>query len=214
MPGSGTLGGLMSNLGNDDYERVLTFWFGELDGNGRADRAQAERWFKKDPAFDQQIRENFLADHAALASGQRDHWLTTPRGRLASVIVLDQFSRNMFRGTAAMFASDTNSLAIVLDGIAQGADRHLRIGERPFFYMPLMHAEDREIQRQSVAMFTALRDEQPAADRNGADEALRFAIAHRDIIARFGRFPHRNDVLGRTSTAEEIAFLTQPGSSF
>ena len=172
---------------------VLEFWFGQ----------PPERWFRKDPVFDQEIRDRFGRVHDELALGEHDDWLATPRGRLAAVIVLDQFSRNMFRDTAGMFASDPRALEIALEGIARGDDRTLPEAQRSFLYMPLMHAEDREIQERSVALFGAL----------GGDGA-KYAEMHRDIVQRFGRFPHRNAILGRTSTPEEVEFLTQPGSSF
>jgi uncharacterized protein (DUF924 family) len=173
---------------------VLGFWFGQ----------PPERWFRKDPVFDQEIRARFTALHGELGLGEHDDWLATPRGRLAAIIVLDQFSRNMFRDTPGMFDSDARALAIALEGLARGDDRALGDAERQFFYMPLMHAEDLACQDRCVELFAAA----------GNANALRFAELHRDIVRRFGRFPHRNALLGRSSTPEEVEFLTQPGSSF
>ena len=174
---------------------VLSFWFGQ----------SPERWFRKDPVFDQEIRGRFETLHGELVLGDHDDWLATPRGRLAAIIVLDQFSRNMFRDTPGMFASDARALDIAREGIARGDDQQLDQLERQFFYMPLMHAEDPALQDRCVELFAGLED-----NANG----LKFAKMHRDIVHRFGRFPHRNAVLGRTSTPEEVEFLSQPGSSF
>ena len=173
---------------------VLGFWFAQSPA----------RHFGKDPVFDQEIRERFGPVHGQLVLGERDAWLATPRGRLATIIVLDQFSRNMFRDTPGMFAGDPRALELALEGIAKGDDRALTEAERGFFYMPLMHAEDRALQERSVELFTA----------SGGEEGAKFAVMHRDIVRRFGRFPHRNALLGRTSTPEEVEFLAQPGSSF
>ncbi len=197
-----------------DYQPILTFWLGTLDERGQATPETMGRWFRKDDAFDQDIRDRFGSEHAAVLGGRRDPWLTSPRGRLAYVIVLDQLSRNMFRDTAAMFAADDRALDAAIGGITRGMDQKCALGERPFYYLPLMHCEDLSIQTLSVAMFTRLREQQPEAQREGADNGLAFANRHRDIVVRYGRFPHRNAVLGRTSTPEEVAFLDGPGSSF
>lgn len=197
-----------------DYQPILTFWFGALDERGQAGPAAMRRWFGKDDAFDQEIRDRFAAEHAAVLGGRRDAWLTSPRGRLAYVIVLDQLSRNMFRETAAMFAADDRALDAALGGVTRGMDQKCTIGERPFYYLPLMHCEDLAIQTMCVAMYHRLRDQQPENQRAAIDDQLAYAIKHRDIVARYGRFPHRNAALGRTSTRAEFEFLSGPGSSF
>ncbi|HLU66013.1 MAG TPA: DUF924 family protein [Kofleriaceae bacterium] len=193
-----------------DFERVLDFWLGELDRDGRADRAHAERWWRADPAFDEEVRERFLADHEAVMAGRREGWLEDPRGRVAYVIVLDQLSRNMFRGTPGMFAGDARALAAAREAVDAGLDRDLPHDMRYFLYMPFMHSESLADQDRCVELFRALTGE--AEPSPGS--ALDFAIRHRDIVARFGRFPHRNAILGRASTREEQEFLEQPGSSF
>lgn len=198
----------------NDPEEVLRFWFGELDEMGRADEAHATRWWKKDEAFDREIEERFGALHGAILRGEHEDWLATPRGRLAYVIVLDQFSRNMFRGSPRMFAADERALAVAEEGIARGDDRELAFAERQFLYMPLEHSEDLATQERCVELFRSWHDELPEELQKALAEALDYAVAHRDIIARFGRFPHRNAILGRESTPEEIEFLKQPGSSF
>jgi len=174
-------------------DEVLEFWF-----------THSDRWWDKDAAFDAEIRQRFGELHAEVSRGEHEDWRATPRGALAYVIVLDQFSRNMFRGTPGAFASDPQALAAARDALARGVDQSLTPEERSFLYMPLMHSEDLADQERCVELFRAL----------GNAYSLGFAEQHRDIIARFGRFPHRNAILGRASSPEELAFLTQPGSSF
>ncbi len=183
-------------------DALLSFWFGTLDAHGRADAAHRERWFRKDPGFDRELRERFGALHAEVSAGAHESWLATPRGRLAYVIALDQLPRNLFRDSARAFATDARALEVALEGLALGVDRALAHDERSFLYMPLMHSEDLAVQERCVALFADF------------PENRSFAEQHRDIIQRFGRFPHRNAVLGRASTAEEREFLRGPGSSF
>jgi uncharacterized protein (DUF924 family) len=198
----------------DGAERVLRLWFGELDERGRADAEHTARWWKKDPAFDESLRQQFASEHAAVAAGQREAWLATPRGRLATIIVLDQLSRNMYRSTPRMFAFDARALEVAKSAIEQQDDRRLCTDERTFLYIPLMHSEDLATQQRSVQLFTQFCEELDDELRKRITYNLDFAIQHRDIIARFGRFPHRNEVLGRSSTQAELEFLKQPGSAF
>jgi len=197
-----------------EHETVLEFWFGALDALGRADDEHVRSWFKKDPAFDGTIRERFGALHASVARGERSEWCETPRGRLAAVIVLDQFSRNLFRGTARAFASDRQALDLASEGVARGYDRALVLDERTFLYMPYMHSEDLVVQERSVELFRSLLEGLPGAARDRVAETVDYAERHRDVIRRFGRFPHRNVFLDRTSTAEEIQFLKDPAHHF
>lgn len=173
---------------------VLSFWFG----------LKPEQWFRSDPALDHQIAQRFGATLEALSRGVPDDWRKAARDVLAAVIVLDQFPRNMYRGTPKAFATDAAALRLARSAIDTGLDQQLTTAEQQFVYMPFQHAEDLAAQEQSVALF----------ERTGDADGVKYAIAHRDIIKRFGRFPHRNAILGRTSTAEEIEFLKQPGSSF
>lgn len=198
----------------EDVEKVLSFWFGELDDKGHARPETTKRWFSKNSDFDREIKKEFEPIHRAIRDDKCEKWLETPRGRLAYVIVLDQLSRNMYRGTSDMFAQDERALKAACDGIDRGDDKKLGIDERLFLYMPLVHAEDRDVQDRSVYVFTQMRDEAPPELRERIGENLRYAQMHRDIILRFGRFPHRNSILDRTSTAEEVQFLTEPNSSF
>jgi uncharacterized protein (DUF924 family) len=198
----------------DEIEAVLHFWFGDLDSSGCADSVHSERWWKKDEAFDAEIGRRFGGLHAAIAAGEREAWRSSDRGALAYVIVLDQFSRNMFRGTARTFAYDDQALAAALAAIDRGVDRRLAFDERTFLYMPLMHSENLAAQERCTGLFTSWREEAAAGAAGRAAGFLDYARRHRDIVARFGRFPHRNAALGRASTAEEAEFLKQPGSSF
>lgn len=170
---------------------VVAFW----------QEAGPERWFAADPAFDQNVRARFLAVHEAAARGDLDAWQENPDGALALVILLDQFPRNMFRGTPRAFATDETALAIADRAIAAGRDEDVAEALRSFFYMPFMHSERLGDQERCVALMQSF---------GGADN-IKYAEVHRDIIQRFGRFPHRNEILGRNSQPEEIAYLEGGG---
>lgn len=193
---------------------VLDFWIGPLDPDGLASDAQAARWWRKDAAFDALVRERFEPTFRAVLAGAHEAWRESADGRLAYVIALDQFPRNMYRDTAQAFAGDARALDAAREGIAVGHDRVLLGHQRLFLYMPFMHAETLPDQERSVALFAAFRDETSGKLRSTLEDNVRFAEAHRDIVARWGRFPHRNAQLGRTSTPEELAFLREPNSSF
>ncbi len=202
---------------SDDPERidaVLTFWFGPPGESGMEASARTQRWFGADPAFDDEIRVRFGALVCAAARRRLEHWAGTARGRLALLLLLDQFTRNVYRGRIDAFASDPHALALALTGIDAGLDRQLDICERVFFYLPLEHAEHLAVQERSVALCTALHAESPPALRAFTDEARRYALVHRDLIARFGRFPHRNAALGRESTPAEVEYLRDGGVRF
>jgi uncharacterized protein (DUF924 family)/2-hydroxychromene-2-carboxylate isomerase len=188
-------------------EAVLAFWFGSRGADAGTRTAYAARWFDGDRAFDQEVAQRFGADVAAAVRHQLDAWASTPRGRLALILLLDQFSRHVHRGRAEAFASDGHALALALAGIDAGLDAQLDASERAFFYMPLHHAENLAAQDRSVEAFTQLHDRCAADWRPWALEFLKHAREHRDVVARFGRFPHRNEVLGRVSTPEELAYL-------
>lgn len=196
------------------FDEVLVFWFGKEGLENGVDKATSERWFTKNEAFDEEIRTRFGATYEKARAGALDGWAQSARGRLALVILLDQFSRNMFRGSGRMFESDDQALALANEGIERGDDRRVGVDGRSFFYMPLMHAEDLETQERCVALFTAMRDELDGEAKANAAYSLDYAVRHRDIVKRFGHFPHRNALVGRASTPEEVEFLKQPGSSF
>jgi uncharacterized protein (DUF924 family) len=181
---------------------VLDFWFGAPRGT------RHKRWFEKDPAFDAEIRARFLPLYEALARGEHADWVDDPHGCLARIVVLDQFPRNMFRGAARAFATDPLALASARQAIERGYDRGLLPVERVFTYLPFEHSESMADQERACELCL------PLAAFPETEDVYRYALAHRDIIARFGRFPHRNATLGRASTPEEQEFLRQPGSSF
>jgi uncharacterized protein (DUF924 family) len=189
-------------MANDPRE-VLRFWFGE--GPPYAPR---QEWFRKNEAFDREIERRFGPLIQGALQGGLPEWDDSSESFLARVIVLDQFTRNVFRNTPKAFAGDAQALAIARRMVASGQDLQLEPVRRGFVYMPFEHAEEMAAQHESVRLFTRLDEESPAA------EALDYAHRHREVVARFGRFPHRNAILGRESTPDELAFLQQPGSSF
>jgi uncharacterized protein (DUF924 family) len=181
---------------------ILQFWFGEGAEHGKVHK----RWFEKDPAFDAEVRRRFLQLHKQL--GQNREWLDDPRKCLARIIALDQFPRHIYRGSARAFSTDALALEAAKHLVAKGWDRDMLPVERMFAYLPFQHSESLEDQERALELYQPLKAFPETADTD------RYAIAHRDIIRRFGRFPHRNAALGRSSTPEEIEFLKQPGSSF
>jgi uncharacterized protein (DUF924 family) len=187
-------------------EEILEFWFARP---GEADYDAGRKvWFEPRRTFDEEIRRRFGATHDAAAAGALDGWRTAARPCLALVLALDQFPRNMFRFDPRSYATDPIALPVAKHAVARGFDRSLRAIERSFVYLPFEHSEDLDDQRRGVELVRGL-----AFHPRGADW-LRFAERHMRIVARFGRFPHRNAILGRASTAEEAAFLQEPNSSF
>ncbi|CAM3719346.1 MULTISPECIES: DUF924 family protein [Halomonas] len=180
---------------SSDAQAVLDFWFEALT---------PAQWFKKDAQMDRTIIERFSKLHAQAAQCECYPWRQVAQGRLAEIIVLDQFSRNMYRDDARAFATDTLALALAQEAVAVGADTELASAQRAFLYMPFMHSESAAIHDIAMQLFN-----QPGLENN-----LDFEVRHKEIIDRFGRYPHRNALLGRASTDEELAFLKQPGSSF
>lgn len=177
------------------YQSVLQFWFGEIS---------PAQWWKADPEFDRLVAERFSEVHGRAACAELFGWRVHPKGRLAELIVLDQFSRNLYRGTRHAFANDAMALALAQEAVAAGADLALLPEERVFLYMPYMHSESKLIHELAERLFR----------ENGPKSNYDFEIRHKAIIDRFGRYPHRNAMLGRQSTLEELAFLAEPGSSF
>lgn len=176
-------------------DEILRFWFETL---------KPENWYRKDPVIDAEITRRFGAIYEALKLSVPQDCLAEPKGMLAAILVLDQFPRNMFRDDARAFATDRVALALAKRAIGEGLDMRLPPEQRAFIYMPFQHSESRDDQARSIELFTSL----------GAPLNLDFARRHEAIIARFGRFPHRNSALGRESTEDEMAFLKEPGSSF
>ena len=177
------------------YQAVTDFWFEEID---------SALWFRKDLEFDNLVRDRFFETYLKATKCELVGWRNEPKGRLAEIIVLDQFSRNMFRGSPRAFEYDSLAVGLAQEAVAGKLDQHLSLSERKFLYMPLMHSESLIVHEMACQVFS-----QP-----GLEENYRYELLHLEIIKRFGRYPHRNSLLGRDSTAEEIEFLAQPGSSF
>jgi uncharacterized protein (DUF924 family) len=199
------------------FEEVLSFWFDGADAADASPGALAravQRWFQSDPAFDAAIAQRFGPVVEAALAGAFDEWCEQPASWLALLIVLDQFPRNIRRGSADAFAGDARAQRIALSGLDTGFDRALAPLQRVFAYLPLEHAEDATLQARSVALFDALRGEVDAALRPTFDVFHDYAVRHREVIDRFGRFPHRNVALGRASTPDERAYLATPGAGF
>jgi uncharacterized protein (DUF924 family) len=177
------------------YQEIIEFWFNETDQT---------KWFKKDPAFDELMCRRFANVHAQAIRCELFSWRTTALGSLAEIVVLDQFSRNMFRDKPESFAYDEIALVLAQTAIFHGFDGQLPPEKRAFLYMPFMHSESLLIHAEAVKLFTQL----------GAKTNLEYEMRHKAIIERFGRYPHRNKILGRISTPDELEFLLEPGSSF
>jgi uncharacterized protein (DUF924 family) len=199
----------------NEIEPVLDFWFGKCAADGALDPMKQKMWFGDGRKHDADIRKRFGKLHRRAARGELDaEWAATPRGRIALIVVLDQLSRHIHRGTATAFAQDPAAQRLAVAGVEQGADRALIPAQRAFFYLPFEHAEDLALQRLGARSFERLATEVVPAWRKEYIGFADYAGHHRDIIERFGRFPHRNKILGRASTPEEVEFLKQPGSSF
>jgi uncharacterized protein (DUF924 family) len=187
---------------------ILAYWFGPRNAERGAARRPDPRWFVKDPAFDAEIRARYGDAIEAALGGAFEAWTGTPHGALARILLLDQFTRNVFRDTPRAFAGDALALEAAGAAVDAGFDRSLDPYERWFLYLPFEHAEDAAAQARSLALFGAL------ARETGLRDPLEWAEKHAAVVRRFGRYPHRNAILGRTSTAGELAFLREPGSSF
>jgi len=187
-------------------EEVLQYWFGDLD-NGFASPDRNRLWWGGDAESDRAVEALFGRQVRQALDGGLDHWAEHPRGRLALIILLDQFTRMIFRGEAEAFSGDSKALTLCEAGLALQHDQVLELSERTFFYMPLEHAESLEVQDRSIECFSALLAEVPLEQRHHLETSLDFAHQHRDLIVRFGRFPHRNRALNRSSTPEELALL-------
>lgn len=195
-------------------EDILDFWFGSEPDDAVVARERGRLWFGKSETVDRQIETRFGQQLRQAATGSFQDEIQTARERLALILLLDQFSRNVFRGQPAAFAGDPAALKLSLDGLRAGEHLQLRAIERVFLYLPLEHAEDSTLQQQSVALFAELLASVPEGWQQIFSGFYDYAVRHQQIIARFGRFPHRNAILGRTSTEEERLFLEEPGSSF
>lgn len=203
----------------DKIQTILQFWFEGVDDSTPVDKGKRpfSKWFRADKALDQGIRERFESDLNNALTGEYQDWEKSPQGSLALVLLYDQFTRNMYRDTPKMYMADALAQELALQLTSGQKERTLSLIERVFVYMPLMHAEDIRAQHLSVQYFRALAEE--SKDKNPGNThyynySLDYANRHRAIIERFGRFPHRNKMLGRASTPEEVEFLKKPGSGF
>lgn len=191
-------------------QEILTFWFGSpIAPDDLYYKERRKLWFGKSESVDQTILSQFRDIYESAKAGNCKAWQATPQGCLSLIVLLDQFPRNMFRGTPDAFATDHKALKVTQRAIAQGFDQELLPVQRMFIYLPLEHSENRDHQQQAVTLFQALADE-----HQELNDTYIYALKHQSVIERFGRFPHRNEILARSSTPEELEFLKQPGSSF
>jgi uncharacterized protein (DUF924 family) len=187
---------------------ILSFWFMDKDLSAPQIDGRMDMWFGEDPAFDQQIVSDFADDVELASTGALDHWAHTPRGRLALILLLDQFRRNIYRNTKDAFASDRNALKLCVEGAMEKKDHGLSPIQRVFFYLPLQHAESRKVQKKSREIYKRLADGVSTTYLETFDTILQFAELHADIVERFGRFPHRNKLMKRPNTPEEDEYLS------
>lgn len=196
-------------------ETIRKYWFGSgLDDAAVIAAERAPLWWSKNREVDNEIRQRFENYVIKAGSRELDHWASNPQDRLALILLTDQFPRSIYRDSMKAFAFDSQALSLSRDGIDAGFDVILRPLERVFFYLPLEHSESLEDQERSVSLFQKLAGEAGPDHKPAFAEYFDFAVRHRDIINRFGRFPHRNELLERISTSEELSFLQQPGSTF
>ena len=195
-------------------EAILAFWFKQHELSAPQIDRRMDIWFGEDAAFDHEIRQNFLADIEDASEGRLDHWAEEPRGRLALILLLDQFRRNIFRGTAKAYEKDRAALKLCVEGAMQKKDRGLTPIQRAFFYMPLQHAESPKVQAKSVELFSRLAESVSPTFQETFLTIAQFAELHRDIIDQYGRFPHRNALLGRENTPEEDEYLAGDAPDF
>lgn len=204
----------MSAIGDPRAEEILVFWFGAVDSNGLSPPEHEHMWFHSDPIVDAEMRRRFGSVLAQAAHDELSTWAREARGRLALVLLHDQFARNIHRGTPQAFAGDAPALALCLEGVACGHDQGLAPIERAFFYMPLQHSEGLDAQERGLGYYESLLHGLPAPVARRLQAFRDSALEHRDIIRRFGRFPHRNRILGRRSTPAELEFLTAGARRF
>lgn len=206
-----------ANITDEDQQRIekiLAFWFKEHALSAPQIDRRMDIWFGGDEKFDKEIEKEFAGDVARASSGELDHWAQDPHGRLALILLIDQFRRNIYRGSAEAFDKDPAALKLCLEGAMQEADRDLPAIERVFFYMPLQHAESLKVQQKAVDLFNKLAEAVSPTYRETFSTIAQFAELHRDIIEQFGRFPHRNKLLERENTPEEEEYLSGDSPDF
>jgi uncharacterized protein (DUF924 family) len=201
-------------MSNPDIQHILDFWFSDSALDSPQLNSRMERWFGASDELDEQIRQNFSGLIDLATTDQLDDWAETPQGRLALIILLDQFRRNIYRGSADAFALDKKALKLAIEGTITGDHKQLDSVERMFFFMPLQHSESLKIQEKSVSIFNALAESVPGTMHETFLASAQFAELHRDIVAEFGRFPHRNAMLGRVNSSAEATYLSGDSPSF
>jgi uncharacterized protein (DUF924 family) len=195
-------------------EAILSFWFREQALSAPQIDDRMDIWFGNDPDFDAEVVRDFAMDVEQASSGKLDHWSQTPTGRLALILLIDQFRRNIFRGTADAFSRDKAALKLCIEGAMGNRDSGLAPIQRAFFYMPLQHAESRKVQKKSVALFNRVASAVSPTYKETFETIAQFAELHADIIMQFGRFPHRNRLMGRENTPEENEYLSSDSPDF
>ncbi len=195
-------------------EAILSFWFKEQELSAPQIDQRMEIWFGEDPVFDHEIEKSFANDVDSASEGRLNHWAVDAHGRLALIILIDQFRRNIYRGTAAAFSKDKLALRLCVEGAVEKKDQGLTPIQRVFFYMPLQHAESRKVQAKAAELYNRLAETVSATDRETFLTVAQFAELHKDIIDQFGRFPHRNALLKRENTTEESEYLAGDSPDF
>ncbi len=201
-------------MSSSQWQSVLQFWFGSRPLTPEGAKKKVGTWFMADPSFDEKIREKFGPLVKQALAGELDGWAAHPNGRLALILILDQFCRNLFRGTARAFAGDDRALSLTLEGLQWGDRLSYPMPRVLFFLMPLMHAEDPEVQDRSVEAYQALLEACQPEWRPMVENSLHEAMVHRELIHAFGRFPHRNAALKRASTSIELTYLKRSGRDY
>jgi len=195
-------------------DTILSFWFREQELSAPQIDRRMDIWFSEDAVFDHEIEKEFTDDVDAACAGRLNHWAAEPQGRLALIILIDQFRRNIYRGTAEAFSKDRLALKLCVEGAMEKKDKGLSLIERVFFYMPLQHAESRKVQAKAVELYNRLAEAASPTFRETFLTIAQFAELHKDIIDQFGRFPHRNQLLNRENTAEENEYLASDSPDF
>ena len=211
---SETGGGAITDEDERRINEILSFWFKEQELSAPQIDRRMDTWFGEDPVFDQEIEQKFADDVEKACNGQLDHWAVEPRGRLALIILIDQFRRNIYRNTAKAFSMDKLALKLCVEGAMEKKDKGLTPIQKVFFYMPLQHAESAKVQAKSAELFARLAESVSPTYQETFLTIAQFAELHKDIIDQFGRFPHRNQLLGRENTPEEDEYLAGDAPDF
>ena len=207
-------GGVITDEDEQRIDEILSFWFKEQELSAPQIDRRMDTWFGEDPLFDHEIEKEFAADIEQACAGELNHWADEPRGRLALIILIDQFRRNIYRNTAKAFSMDKLALKLCVEGAMEKKDKGLTPIQKVFFYMPLQHAESAKVQAKSVELFERLAESVSPTYQETFLTIAQFAELHRDIIDQFGRFPHRNKLLGRENTSEEDEYLAGDSPDF